>query len=261
MLENYCDIIAIYCIILNYCEIIAIIEKSIIAQGWLGPYYRQDTRLWFIQKFTPRSHQIGYIYFFITVKSSIPNAHDSHSEEVQSLYQSKKRRLMCKSVLIKNLQNRLFTWKRRPAGWRECKPCSWPCFELPASLLHFPPRIKLWKLSWMKYTGDSIRFLRNSSSTLVFSVVFTACACTTSNISACSKTCDADEFSEKFHNRSSIFMGITCPTEEEKRNIWVATIIAKDRSGWTGHLLSEDSLQLSHLDYLALHLLHLRNNS
>ena len=35
MLENYCDIIAIYCIILNYREIIAIIEKSIIAQGWL----------------------------------------------------------------------------------------------------------------------------------------------------------------------------------------------------------------------------------
>ena len=34
MLENYCDIIAIYCIILNYREIIAIIEKSIIAQGW-----------------------------------------------------------------------------------------------------------------------------------------------------------------------------------------------------------------------------------
>ena len=36
MLENYCDIIAIYCIILNYHEIIAIIEKSIIAQGWPG---------------------------------------------------------------------------------------------------------------------------------------------------------------------------------------------------------------------------------
>ena len=34
MLENYCDIIAIYCIKLNYREIIAIIEKSIIAQGW-----------------------------------------------------------------------------------------------------------------------------------------------------------------------------------------------------------------------------------
>ena len=33
MLENYRDIIAIYCIILNYREIIAIIEKSIMAQG------------------------------------------------------------------------------------------------------------------------------------------------------------------------------------------------------------------------------------
>ena len=33
-LEKYRDIIAIYCIILNYREIIAIIEKSIIAQGW-----------------------------------------------------------------------------------------------------------------------------------------------------------------------------------------------------------------------------------
>ena len=37
MLENYRNIIAIYCIILNYREIIAIIEKSIIAQGCTGP--------------------------------------------------------------------------------------------------------------------------------------------------------------------------------------------------------------------------------
>ena len=40
MLENYCDIIAIYCIIWNYREINAIIEKSIIAQGCSeGPHH------------------------------------------------------------------------------------------------------------------------------------------------------------------------------------------------------------------------------
>ena len=43
MLENYCDIIAIYCIILNYCEIIAIIEKSIIAHGCTRPLCQVPT--------------------------------------------------------------------------------------------------------------------------------------------------------------------------------------------------------------------------
>ena len=49
-LENYCNIIAIYCIKLNYCEIIAIIKKSIIAHGCsiltLGQEENRHFRIW-----------------------------------------------------------------------------------------------------------------------------------------------------------------------------------------------------------------------